>query len=248
LVTYGGFNTVCRRQVVGVVALAATVQPMPTRTELAEVSAIRCTELQPPALTAGDADAFEAVLQRWRSAPEWNGDAVMFVSSIVAGEELHVGWYRTEYAHLIALARDGDAVPAARRHRGMTFMTHLRCRDGWIVTRRSTRVCSYSGYWQAAAAEGAEARDLTPSVDFAGVARRGLHEELGLDLPRSACSLRATVDLDRMTVHFTASAPDLELADIRASWRTADDGWESDRVDVLDQAQGPFLPGMWQPT
>jgi hypothetical protein len=234
--------------------------PASADSAVSDLKAVVATEVPAPVLDEADTQRYEATVGPMRDQVAWNGGATRVVSLAVAGAVVNVRWYRTEYAHAAAFGKYPEGLPTGRAHHGLVALTHLRCRQGWVTTRRSGRV-GLSGLWQPAAVEGVDIDDLCRGrssdigvdVDLAAVAARSLHEELGLSDARLTLS-RAVIQPHRTRrrshrLYLVVDAPWLDFADVCDAWRDAADGWESDRVECrTPPGNGPEMVSLWWPS
>jgi hypothetical protein len=206
-------------------------------------------QCDPPELDPDDQARFAAQLELYRAELVNNGPATRIVDARIDGETLELDWYLTEYAH--ALACERRLLPSGRQHPGLTLVTHLRCRDGWVTTRRSGAVATNTGRWQAAAIEGADPGDLDGTIDFDAIAARSLAEELGVHLP--AGRLRQPMfqpggPRTNQRLYLVAELDELSFDEIREQAAHTPDAWEHDRVELRRAGgNGIELDHLWWP-
>jgi hypothetical protein len=177
----------------------------------------------------------------------------------VTAPGIDLAWYVSDYRVTLAIDRDLEKVPPGRRHESMTVFTHLVCRQGEVVARRSQQVYSDRGLYQPTAAEGVDVGDLLGGLDPFALASRSLAEEVGVELP-----LLSAVSVDvgaavlsyvpallalTLSLHLVVQAPTLEFADVLELWAGALDGWESEALELRHLcANHPQVSGLWWPS
>ena len=236
---------------------------------------LRFRQVQAPPLSAADTERFEALLAPIGAELDWVSPVPRVVSAAwtpqpstptpgrrpdeVTAPGIDLAWYVSDYRVTLAIGRDLEKVPPARRHESMTVFTHLVCRQGEVVARRSQQVYSARGLYQPTAAEGVDVGDLLGGLDLFALASRSLAEEVGVELP-----LLSAVSVDvgaavlsyvpallapTLSLHLVVQAPTLEFADVLTLWSGAPDGWESEALELRHlSANHPQVSGLWWPS
>lgn len=227
--------------------------PAPLGQEPLSVTRLSTSEQPAAPLSPDDLRRFDRACARWRPEIRFDGPAVRVRDArIDPSGVVGIDWYTTRFSHSVAFERESLSLPPERRHPGLAFLVHLRCREGWVVTRRSPSVASAPGRWQPAAAEGADPGDLSGGLDPSRVAWRALAEELGLtqceQVPQILFQPRPA-GAPNHYLHLVLEHVDITLDDVICSQRSAPDAWECDRVDILSTHHpGPWLDHLWLPS
>lgn len=203
----------------------------------------------PPELGSDDQARFDEQLALQRAELARNYPSTRILAANVDRGQLYLRWYQSEYAHVLAWER--RRVPSGREHPGLTLVTHLRCRDGWVTTRRSGAVAVDTGRWQGAAAEWSDLDDLDGPLNFDVIARRSLARELGLAIP-DVHARRAVFQPGGPRInhrlYLVVELDELDFDEIQEWAVHAPDAWENDRVEVRRPGgNGTEIDRIWWP-
>lgn len=200
----------------------------------------------------------------------WDGPAAMVHSIAVADGTVTVQWWPSSFAELAYRVERAGSVPTPPAWSpswtvGLGMFVWARCTDGWVAARRASSLDA-AGRWMCSATESVDVTELRPgptatrraatvAVALDRVASRSVAEELGVTpTPGSVRPWRVQQVWDRepggggwCTRLYVCCDLDVTLHELRAAWREAPDGWESDALAVVPTVSGPWLSGLLYP-